>query len=356
MGRVRKSGNPNDLTQREHEVLGLIRQGLTNPQIAERLSISLETVKHHVSEILSKLGVSDRHEAARWQPRVPGPWHRRAFLAPVVATTIALAVVAGLGLLAWTVLRTDAGAGDQNLLVEDGLTTADQLQIDRAMLAALQGNYALSGLIDVEATEMNWSEVIAELEEAGFQPHITNGDGTPYEPELDTPHWLVKVISSDHTECRIEYFLIRDEVKIGFTTWLPFDTSCPERTIDKRTAVLLSAAQFRPTFGYYWINDVSLAELRTVQSAQKAVLDSGFGLDLARWSGGSNEDVWLVMFSAVTPENILPYPSGVPGSAGLPTPGACLDFVVVVDAESLQDSMSEWRGSPTCNASVNEPS
>ena len=57
MGRQRKRGDAVDLTAREQEVFTLIRTGLTNPQIAERLEISLETVKHHVSEILSKLGV-----------------------------------------------------------------------------------------------------------------------------------------------------------------------------------------------------------------------------------------------------------------------------------------------------------
>ncbi|HEX5370197.1 MAG TPA: LuxR C-terminal-related transcriptional regulator [Dehalococcoidia bacterium] len=55
---------PDLLTPREREVLDLIREGLTNQQIAERLGISLPGARYHVSEILSKLGVGSRHEAA----------------------------------------------------------------------------------------------------------------------------------------------------------------------------------------------------------------------------------------------------------------------------------------------------
>jgi NarL family two-component system response regulator LiaR len=52
-----------DLTEREIEVLALMVEGLSNPDIGERLYISRSTVKNHVSNILSKLVASSRSEA-----------------------------------------------------------------------------------------------------------------------------------------------------------------------------------------------------------------------------------------------------------------------------------------------------
>jgi len=51
------------LSEREIEVLQLMIEGLTNPQIAQRLTISRSTASFHVSSILGKLGVSNRSEA-----------------------------------------------------------------------------------------------------------------------------------------------------------------------------------------------------------------------------------------------------------------------------------------------------
>lgn len=53
-----------DLTEREIEILSAIADGLSNKQIARRLSLSLYTVKNHVHNILQKLQVADRSEAA----------------------------------------------------------------------------------------------------------------------------------------------------------------------------------------------------------------------------------------------------------------------------------------------------
>ena len=52
-----------DLTERERDVLALMVEGLSNTQIAGKLSVSSSTIKSHVSNILSKLGVASRTEA-----------------------------------------------------------------------------------------------------------------------------------------------------------------------------------------------------------------------------------------------------------------------------------------------------
>ncbi len=77
VGHVRGDADP--LTPREQEVLQLVAQGLANKQIAARLGITERTVKLHVSNILGKLGATNRTDAAtlavqrglvRLQPRL----------------------------------------------------------------------------------------------------------------------------------------------------------------------------------------------------------------------------------------------------------------------------------------------
>jgi len=52
------------LTARETEIVTLVVAGYSNPDIAQRCSISEQTVKHHISNVFDKLGVSNRLELA----------------------------------------------------------------------------------------------------------------------------------------------------------------------------------------------------------------------------------------------------------------------------------------------------
>lgn len=60
------AGSPSPLTEREEEVLQLVAQGLTNNQIGEKLFITEGTARAHIHNILQKLGLSDRTQAAVW--------------------------------------------------------------------------------------------------------------------------------------------------------------------------------------------------------------------------------------------------------------------------------------------------
>lgn len=66
---ARSAGGRPQLTAREVEVLQLVREGLANKQIARRLEISERTVKAHLTSAFSRIGVSDRTQAALWAQR-----------------------------------------------------------------------------------------------------------------------------------------------------------------------------------------------------------------------------------------------------------------------------------------------
>jgi hypothetical protein len=107
----------------------MLRDGLSNRQIAERLGISHRAARYHVSEILSRLGVADREEAARWTPKEDEiVWWRKAvaflpitmriapaYLVQGAGVAIVLATLGGLGLLAIGVLRTQSEGDAESL-------------------------------------------------------------------------------------------------------------------------------------------------------------------------------------------------------------------------------------------------
>ena len=110
---------PDILTPRQWEVLELLREGLSNDAIGERLGISRDGAKYHVAEILSKLNLPTREAAAAWTPEAEARPRSRARLAipgvgglvhlpfaKAAACVVLAAAVAGLGLLVFAVLAT----------------------------------------------------------------------------------------------------------------------------------------------------------------------------------------------------------------------------------------------------------
>lgn len=128
---------PDMLTPREREVLELIREGLTNEQIAQRLGISERGARYHVPEILSKLGVGSREEAAAWDGG-PQKDRRAAVVLAVLHRTVgglpagvvAAATVGLLALALGIVLMSSRGGGPSQSSVsgrEDSETLSERV-------------------------------------------------------------------------------------------------------------------------------------------------------------------------------------------------------------------------------------
>lgn len=73
----RGMGGEREITPRERQILDLVDQGLSNKEIASHLFIEVATVKNHIHNILEKLGVRRRGEAAARMRRRPDSWAAR---------------------------------------------------------------------------------------------------------------------------------------------------------------------------------------------------------------------------------------------------------------------------------------
>ena len=62
------------LSRREWQILALLAQGQSNPDIAQRLVISIHTVEKHLTHIYTKLRVKSRSAACQWAWEHPGCW------------------------------------------------------------------------------------------------------------------------------------------------------------------------------------------------------------------------------------------------------------------------------------------
>jgi DNA-binding CsgD family transcriptional regulator len=144
MGKRGRPVHPDILTPREWQVLGLLRERLTNEQIADRLGISSDGAKYHVSSILSKLGTSTREEAAAWLPTEVRPWWKRLVAAsPAILGAATLAgATAGLAMLAWGVVETSGPAQEvaepTATLGEDSIQgTPEEISVIKTVLESM---------------------------------------------------------------------------------------------------------------------------------------------------------------------------------------------------------------------------
>jgi DNA-binding CsgD family transcriptional regulator len=101
------------LTPRQEEVARLLSDGLTNGQIAERLGISLDGAKFHVTEVMNRFGVHTREEAAAAWREGRGRSRGLGLVGTAKAVLISAGVVAGVAsVVLWVVILRGRPAGD----------------------------------------------------------------------------------------------------------------------------------------------------------------------------------------------------------------------------------------------------
>lgn len=152
-----------DLSPRESEVLDLLRLGLTNGEIAGRLGITLDGAKYHVSQIIGKLGVRDRYEAASWAERRPGStgvlalvgvvWNRAGGILPVklsgVAAIASAAGVLVIAVVAVAVLAWQATTGQ----MEPQTVDFEAPQVVPDPVALVNGDPISGRLVDIAVNQ-----------------------------------------------------------------------------------------------------------------------------------------------------------------------------------------------------------
>ncbi|HEY7467047.1 MAG TPA: LuxR C-terminal-related transcriptional regulator [Dehalococcoidia bacterium] len=207
---------PGLLTPREQEVLDLLRQGLTNRQIADRLHVSVATANYHVSQILSKLGVTTREEAAALAPRARG--RGRYWLPAIFGTALhKLPVPAAARLLAGGALATAAIALS---LLAFAVFTMDRRDLETP--ASSLPERPLGKLVYVDDGDL-WT-----LELPDGKPNRLTHDGRAFAPQWSASgDWLLYqkvterqppefwVVSADGAEVR--------RLDATFARWSPVD-------------------------------------------------------------------------------------------------------------------------------------
>lgn len=315
-------------------MLGLLRHDLTNEQIADQLDISLDGAKYHVSQILSKLGVSSREEAAEWRPedegreRVGVPHLRRWALAPLALKAVgvagAVAAVGGLGVLGVALLVSSGGSD----------ATAEAATRESAIFTVYrQLPVYPSTLLDTWAEETTF----AGLEDL-LASNVSPPPNLTFEPSIDRPApdarvWAIGVTLNDDLipgggECESWGFVLDSDLSAYVTSWQA-PTDCPPTpTASAADRALLAAASVLQSAGPY--SGVELSRT-TYAAALDEIAARGLPSIPRRPGVPDDTDVWLMTFKGWGPS--LTRHMFVRGST---SSDLCLDWALIVHAEYEQ--------------------
>ena len=186
-----KGRRPDELTAREREVLRLVRLGLTNEEIASRLGVTVAGAKYHVSQILSKLGVATREEAAAWRPE------------PQRAGYLKWALISGLGAIGAIaasafVLAVPHGGNDVQLEsqvlagesdVKATASSSSSVSTSRPMPLATPARPTASSQITLATTAA--TDLYLDPENASEATPTPSAEPTPTTESFETPRPMV---------------------------------------------------------------------------------------------------------------------------------------------------------------------
>jgi DNA-binding CsgD family transcriptional regulator len=257
MGKMGRPRHPDILTPREWEVLALLRERLTNEEIAQRLGISLDGAKYHVSSILSKLGASTREEAAAWLPTEVRPWWKRLVAAsPAIlgAATFAGAT-AGLAMLAWGVVVTSGPAQEMakptSTPGEESIEgTPEEISAIKTVLESMSGRPCWhSDASTAKATLTTTDEVSRLLRERTWGEVFGPSETVP--PMVGLPNEIVR----DSTHAPVWLVEMKAVQYPSYKHGDPYDCGTESETVSVFTVLadgllpdgLMSGAQFEIT-------------------------------------------------------------------------------------------------------------
>lgn len=162
-------------TERQRQVLDLIARGRSNPEIAAALGISLDGAKWHMREILSKLGVESREEAAEYWRRRNG-WHSRLSRAFRGTHWFTAGRVATVGLGASALVTATAAVGIFLALGSEGRPSASSADVREQSPSSLDAADDVVSQAVNAVEESDWARFLELLDSTDIP--CSSGDVT----------------------------------------------------------------------------------------------------------------------------------------------------------------------------------